>query len=267
MVVDDGEKKRKCAVFVPNFADLVHASHLQGFPNSTFSECAVAEIGANKTFFAAVLFVKCRTDGEADGACGNIIARVNTERRKGNVRGAAEPFIEARALAENFAKHTIEEIVCGKLFDGNIAVCGGSNRCERFAALISSHDMDQFIFSELFDRGKPLGKSRSVIAVCAEDDVLGCHAIRFTDSGSFFPDAKMDGGAQLVFDAVIFASFLEVGKHRFEFADHDHVMINTEKVSVGIDMLFVICGKGVTADGDIAEANSTACECFRRVYV
>ena len=262
--VEDDRQTALVAIF-PEFIELVHSCKVHSFEYGTASCGAVACVSNYDTVFLVTLLEESNTC--CDGACAanDSVVRENTEGKEECVHGAAETSGEAHILSEKLAHKAVHKVVLCKIL--NVCSCGVLlNNFVLNTAVVCFHYLCKLFIGKLLDSGHRLSDNFVVGTVCTENEVVNTEVVSLTYSCCFFTETEVRRAGICEFLAVIDTLLLDIHKHFFKFSDCNHIGVHTDKVFLGVVVLFISNCLVVFTYGNIFKCHCALFKAFFRVY-
>ena len=244
-------------VHTPQLGDLIHGGEVQRFQNRTTAERAVTGVGDNDTLLVAGSLVQRSAESDRCRAANDCVVRENTKRNEECVHGAAQTLVEAGGTCKDFSECAVEEEVLCQILDVAGLCLLAFDYLEDRTAEKFLHDVVQLCVFQLVDGGKTLRENFAVASVRTEREVVDIQAVCLTDGRGFLTDGKMRRTGVVVLYTVVFALNLDLIEHGFELTDGPHIVVDTEEILLGIDLLFFFEGLVVPAKRNAVEVDIT----------
>ena len=134
-------------------------------------------------------------------------------------------------------KSAVNEEVDSKFFRGLLILFNDLKDTTAHEVL---HVVVKIAVGKFVDRGHTFCKDLAVASVRTEDVVVNTEKVRLTYGRRFLTHGKVRRTGVVVLDSVVLGLRLYGIKHRLEFADNSHIVIDTHEI-FGREVLLFLC--------------------------
>ena len=108
---------------------------------------------------------------------------------------------------------------------------------------------------QFLNRAETLSQDFSMAAVRPEDEIIDRKCISHTNGGSLLTDRKVSRTRVIVGNTAVLAGSFDQVQHGFKFANHHHVVVDTDQIIVRKILFFLLNGLVVLVNRDGFESD------------